>query len=219
MLLKNMKNSKVIENNLIFLLAFLFCCPLQALTNPVSFCSKKLTSLECINGHITLRYPDPEAEDIFFLEGQFIYDEKEYSFSTRRPVFSMESCFDTMEKIKFITSSGQFCVQAEDRFEDDDYVTLEGFFSSKGKWTYFENYEASYYEDYTEPICACLDLEEEGNGSHAFLNSFIGFDFFSSIKTINSFPKRSVCRFQTKTVRKDRGFIDRLLKKVFNFLN
>ncbi len=135
MLLKNMKNSKVIENNLIFLLAFLFCCPLQALTNPVSFCSKKLTSLECINGHITLRYPDPEAEDIFFLEGQFIYDEKEYSFSTRRPVFSMESCFDTMEKIKFITSSGQFCVQAEDRFEDDDYVTLEGFFSSKGKWT------------------------------------------------------------------------------------
>ena len=169
MLLKNMKNLKAIKNNLIFLLAFLFCCPLQAFINPVSLCSKKLVSLECINQHNTLMDPDHE-EDLFSLEGQFIYNGEEYSFSTRRPTL-MESCFDTMEKIKFITSSGQFCVQAEDRSEDDFYVTLEGFFSSKGDWTYFENYEASYYEDYTEPICACLDLEEEGEQLSCFFKS------------------------------------------------
>ena len=190
MLLKTMKNLKVIKNKWIFLLTFFVCSPFWIYGEPASFCSRKLTSLECIKGHITLRYPDPEAEDIFFLDGKFIHDEKEYSFSTRRPVLSMESCFDTMEKIKFITSSGQFCVQAEDNSNDDDYVTLDGFYSSKGEWTYFENYEKHYYEDYTEPICACLDLEEEGNNSHAFLNPFSGFDFFSSIKTTNSFPKK-----------------------------
>ena len=134
----------------------------------------------------------------------------------------MESCFDTMETIKFVTSTEKFCVHGLNDSSDplhSLYVTLDGFYSSKGDWTYFEDYEKYYYEDYTEPICACLDSEKEGNDLHAFLNPFSGFDFFSSIKTINSFPKRSVRRFQTKTVHEDRGFIDRLLGKVFNFLN
>ncbi len=217
MLLRDMKNLKAIRNKGVFLLTFFICSSFRVYAEPVSFCSRELTSLECIKAHITLRYPDDEGEDFFFLEGKFIYDEKEYSFSTRRPVFSMESCFDTMEKVKFITSPGQFCVQAEDNSNDDDYVTLDGFYSSKGEWTYFEEYERFYYEDYTEPICACLDLEKEGNNPHAFLNSFSGFDFFSSIKTIDYFPKRYVHRFQAKTGDKDKSFIDRLLEKVYIF--
>ncbi len=178
--LKTMKNSKVIGNNLAFLLMFFFCCPLQAFTNPVSFCSQELISLECIDqDHTTIDPDNDRIYRLFSFEGKFIYLGNEYSFSTRRPSI-MESCFELMEKIKLITSTEQFCVQTEDRFEDDFYVTLEGFFSSKGAWTYFEDYEKFYYRDYTEPICECLNLEDEEVDSYIFLNPFRGFDFFKT---------------------------------------
>ena len=226
MLLKTMKNLKATKNKWgFFLFLFLINFPLQtfSISKPVSFCSNELTSLECVKEHITLRYPDPEREDLFFFEGQFIHDGKEYSFSTRRPVFTMESCSELMGKVRFITSTEKFCIHGLDHFSDPPYVTLEGFFSSMGKWTYFVNYEEDYnngeiYIDDFGPICGCLDLEDEEVDSYTFLNIFKGFDFFTPMKTTDYSTKKSVHRFQTKT-GKDKGFIDRLFGKVFNFLN
>ena len=127
-----MKMLKVKDNQLLFLIfTFFYSLDINAII--VSHCFDRPIQVACI----------PGINDKFSLEGEYIIKvdgkNKKYEFCSRRAW--ADWCTPTLKKIKRVMSEGRFCIEGDVASAKDTLMGLEGFFSSRSQWTYFDEYK------------------------------------------------------------------------------
>ena len=122
---------------------FVFFCSLNVNALIISHCfNNRSIKVECV----------PQRGDKFSLEGEFVIKsqgkEIKYGFGSRR-AWGPDWCSVALKQIKHVMSAPRFCIEVEmsamadgiDDIEFRDLLMIEGVFSSKGQWTYFDEYK------------------------------------------------------------------------------
>ena len=117
---------KSLEIKLFFLLLF----PLISLEAKVilSYCFKQPIKVECID----LKNGNSD------FSGEFILKGTKYAFGARRAMHTSDRCLPALKKINEIMSAKKYRIEFEGDYDGDTLLLIEGFFSSRGKWIYFE---------------------------------------------------------------------------------
>ena len=128
-----MKRLKVKSSQLLFLM-FTFFYSLNSNAAIVSHCFNRLIQVKCV----------PGMDDKFSLEGEYTIEidgkNKKYEFFSRR-AWGENWCPSVLRQVQNVMSNGKFCIEGTVTSVEDRLMPLEGFFSSKGQWTYFDEYK------------------------------------------------------------------------------
>ncbi len=122
---------------------FVFFCSFNVNALIISHCfNNRSIKVECVN------YDNGNAS----LGGEFVIKSQgkdiKYGFGSRR-AWGPDWCPSALKQIKHVMSAPRFCIEAEmgamadgiDDIEFRDLLMIEGVFSSKGQWTYFDEYK------------------------------------------------------------------------------
>lgn len=132
-IMKRLKVKMKSRQLLLFIFIFLYSLDVNAIT--ISHCFHHPIQIKCV----------PGMDDKFSLEGEYIIkvngENKKYEFFSRR-AWGENWCPSAFKQVKHVMSHSKFCIEGTVTGAKDRLMPLEGFFSSKGQWTYFDGYKA-----------------------------------------------------------------------------
>ena len=130
---ESMKRLKVKSSqSLLFIFIFFYSLNVNAVI--VSHCFNRPIQIECV----------PGMDDKFSLEGEYIIKvngkNQKYEFFSRR-AWGENWCPSAFKQVKHVMSNGKFCIEGDVTDSEDRLMPLEGFFSSKSQWIYFDEHK------------------------------------------------------------------------------
>ncbi|MCB0421243.1 MAG: hypothetical protein KDD61_09610 [Bdellovibrionales bacterium] len=115
-----MKNYRII-------LLFLFVFSIQAnAVGVIDYCFNKPIHFDCVD----------QMNGNYSLDGSFFSRDILYTISARR-AFGQDWCENSLEIIKHVMKSEDFCIEAEVIEKNSKHLTINQVYNSKARWTYF----------------------------------------------------------------------------------